>query len=359
MVASIIVRGGGDDVHRLTHIIADHFGDLADCMVFITGVENLTVDHLVWVLQALHIQIGHVFDIDVGTFLRPAKDRNLVIIDGGTDASVQDAIVVKLDSSGGEVWASQDHGAVSQSGNGIVFDSAATSVISRLGLPTGELPAAPPDEILSTTTLRPGQYFSIRIDGGITKRIEIETDDTLGFLSYKIKKALGNFGTSNVIRNIDDSSLKIEAKNGGVVEILAGPEDFDALAPLGFKEATLYAAPEGLDDDEEKEIKSSIFELGLIGEMSLETKAKASEVGVLIDSALREVRKMFRYIAIGPEADFKPPINIKSADRERLAQMQGALGAISSIASSINITNQMRAQGLGGGSVQNMFNIVT
>ncbi|MBT4691278.1 MAG: hypothetical protein HOB72_24645, partial [Rhodospirillaceae bacterium] len=280
-------------------------------------------------------------------------------VDGGANASVQDAFVMKLDNTGTEAWASQDHGAVSQSGNGIVFDSAATSVISRLGLPTGELPIAPPDEILSTTTLRPGQYFSIRVDGGSTKRIEIETDDTLGFLSYKIKKALGNFGTSNVINNLDDSGLKIEAKNGAVVEILAGPEGFDALAGLGFEEATLYAAPEGLDDEEEEKIKSSIFELGLVGDLSLETPAKAAEVGVLIDSALREVRKMFRYIAIGPDADLEPPISLKAADRERLAQLQGALGAITSVASSMNLTNQMRLQGQTGGSTQNMLNIVT
>ncbi|MBT6911668.1 MAG: hypothetical protein HOA21_10980 [Rhodospirillaceae bacterium] len=280
-------------------------------------------------------------------------------VDGGANASVQDAFVMKLDNTGTEAWASQDHGAVSQSGNGIVFDSAATSVISRLGLPTGELPIAPPDEILSTTTLRPGQYFSIRVDGGSTKRIEIETDDTLGFLSYKIKKALGNFGTSNVINNLDDSGLKIEAKNGAVVEILAGPEGFDALAGLGFEEATLYAAPEGLDDEEEEKVKSSIFELGLVGDLSLETPAKAAEVGVLIDSALREVRKMFRYIAIGPDADLEPPISLKAADRERLAQLQGALGAITSVASSMNLTNQMRLQGQTGGSTQNMLNIVT
>ena len=286
-------------------------------------------------------------------------------IDGGAVANAQDAFVVKLDNTGGEVWANQEHGAVVQSGNAIAFDDTGSSVISRLGLSTGELPATPPTEILSLTTLRPGQYFSIRVNGGETKQIAVETDDSLGFLSYKINKALGgvlgSFGTSTIERGTNESSLKIEAKNGAVVEILAGPEGFDALAPLGLREAVLYGTPLGLEDEEEEELESSVFEVGFSDQMSLMTPQKAADSGILIDNALREIRKMFRFIAIGPEDESAKnglPA-LKPADAERIAQMQGALGAMAGLASSMNLTNQMRQQGLGGGSTQNMLNIVT
>ena len=282
-------------------------------------------------------------------------------VDGGAAASVQDAFVMKLDNTGAEVWAHQDHGAVSQSGNAIAYDATASSVISRLGLSTGELPVTAATEVLSLTTARPGQYFSVRVDGGAVKRIEIETDDSLGLLAVKINNAMGRYGSSTIVQGTTDSALKIEAKNGAVVEIIPGPDGFDALASLGLKEAVLYAEPTGLDDEETEVAEGKVFELGIIGDLSLETRTGAAEVGVLIDNALREVRKMFRYIAVGPEED--DPLagltNISARDSERIAQLQGALSAISGVASSMNLTNQLRQQGLGGGSVQNLFNIVT
>ncbi|MBL6951807.1 MAG: SBBP repeat-containing protein [Alphaproteobacteria bacterium] len=282
-------------------------------------------------------------------------------VDGGADATVQDAFVMKLDNTGTQVWASQDHGAVSQSGNSIAYNASASSVISRLGLTTGDMPADPGTEVLSLTTARPGQYFSIQVDGGATKRIEIDADDTLGLLAIKINNAMGQYGSSTVQRGTTDSALKIEAKNGAVVQIMAGPDGMDALASLGLTEGTLYAKPEGLNVEETLEAKEKIFELGMTSDMSLLTTTKAKDVGVLLDNAIREVRKMFRYIAVGPETE--DPLaalnNLKPADSERLAQMQGALAAISGVASSMNLTNQMRQAGEGGGGVKNIYNIIS
>lgn len=282
-------------------------------------------------------------------------------VDGGAAASAQDTFVMKLDNTGTEVWAHQDHSAVSQSGNAIAYDATATSVISRLGLTTGDMPAEPGTEVLSLTTARPGQYFSIRVDGGATKRIEIETDDSLNLLAVKINNAMGQYGNSTLERGSVDSALKIEAKNGAVVEIIAGPEGSDALASLGLTEAILYAEPAGLDDEETDEAEAKIFELGMAGDISLKTTRGAADAGVLIDNALREVRKMFRFIAVGPEDDRLSALNnnIKPADAERLAQLQGALSAISGVASSMNLTNQLRLNGQGGGSTANMLNIIT
>ncbi|MDA1099964.1 MAG: SBBP repeat-containing protein [Proteobacteria bacterium] len=281
-------------------------------------------------------------------------------VDGGAVASAQDAFVMKLDNTGTEVWAHQDHSAVSQAGNAIAYDPTATSVISRLGLTTGDLPAEPGTEVLSLTTARPGQYFSVRVNGGATKRVEIESDDSLGLLAVKINNAMGQYGSSTLQRGAVDTGLKLEARNGAVVEIIAGPDGSDALASLGLTAGVLYAAPAGLDDTETDVAKAKIFELGITGDISLKTTRSASEAGVLIDNALREVRKMFRFIAVGPEDDRLSGLNnIKPADAERLAQMQGALSAISGIASSMNLTNQMRLNGQGGGSVANMLNIIT
>jgi len=93
----------------------------------------------------------------------------------------------------------------------------------------------------------------------------------------------------------------------------------------------------------------------------LSNKNAAAGSGVMIDNAIREIRKMFRFIDIGPEdpnpRDGLP--SISAAASERLAQMQGALGFITGLAGSMNLTNQIRNQGEGRGSVQNMLNIIT
>ena len=110
---------------------------------------------------------------------------------------------------------------------------------------------------------------------------------------------------------------------------------------MGLIEATLYGEPLGLEEEEANEIASSIFEIGFSDEMSLLTKSDAAEAGVLIDNAIREIRKMFRFISIGPEEENArsglPAIS--AAASERLAQMQGALGAITGLANSLNLTN--------------------
>ena len=95
-------------------------------------------------------------------------------------------------------------------------------VVYTLGINTsgagGVLNAAtPPTAGLSLTTVRPGQYFSIRVDDGITKRIEIDTDDSLGFLSFKINRALGTGGTATIVKGSNESALKIKALDSSKV----------------------------------------------------------------------------------------------------------------------------------------------
>ncbi|MDP6564724.1 MAG: SBBP repeat-containing protein [Alphaproteobacteria bacterium] len=278
-------------------------------------------------------------------------------LDGGADATVQDAFVAKLDNAGAEVWVNQDHGAVSQSGHAITYDADATSVITRLGLPTGDLPVSPPSDILSLTTLRPGQYFSIRVDGGNAEKVEIEDDDSLGFLAYKIKKILGTSGTTEITSGIDSKTFKIEALDEGVIELIAGPEGFDALAPLGLSAGTLYGDPANEEDEEAK--ASTIFELGFFDGMSVETSQAAAETGILIDNAMREIRSLYDFITIGPDdGSSNGPVSLKPADAEKIAQMQAVLASVTSLANSLVLTNQLRQQGEGGGSTTSMLNIL-
>lgn len=264
-------------------------------------------------------------------------------IDGSTAASVQDLFAAKLNASGSSVWTEQFRGSFAHSGNAIVFDNDGTSVLSRLGLPTGELSNAKPSELTALTSARAGQSFQISVNGGSARTVTIESDDTLGFLAFKIKKILGAEGIVTMKDGIESKTLTIEAKNGGTIELLPGPDGFNALESLGLRAGTLHAEA----TDEETEKNSPIFELGLFDDIKVNTMQGATDAGILIDNALREIRNMFRFLVVGPEEeDTRPPVNISADDAARIANLQSTLDFVTSLNTSQAAGNNNSLLGL-------------
>lgn len=277
-------------------------------------------------------------------------------IDGGGAALAQDYYAAKLDSTGTSQFVSQFRGSFSHSGNGIVFDADGTSVLSRLGLPTGDVPVSPATSVTSLTSARPGQSFTIAVNGGSAKTIEIDDDDSLGFLAFKIKSALGKDGSVEIVDEIGYRTLEITAKNGAVVEIGAGKDGFDALPSLGLTAGTLYGEP-GEDEEEDQ----SIFELGLFSDLDITSAQSATEVGILIDNALREIRSAFTFVTQGPETDDgreTGPVSLKAADAERIANLQATLQAVTGIANSFQAVNLARLNGNNGQNGSGLFNLL-
>lgn len=279
-------------------------------------------------------------------------------IDGSTAALAQDYYAVKLDSAGSNAWTKQFRGSIAHSGNAVAFDVDGTDVLSRLGLPKGEVPIADPTELTGLTSVRAGQSFQIAVDGAVARTVTIESDDTLGFLAYKIKKILGQSGSVELKDGIDAKTMTIEAQNGGVIEIFAGPDGFDALPGLGLSAGTLHGPP--ADSEEEEAEDDTIFELGFVGEMDITDTTSATDVGVLIDNAIREIRDMFRFLSVGPEDERETGLQPVSAeDAEKLASMQAALSFVSSLAQQATATNTARLDGQTGANSSNLFNLVT
>lgn len=277
-------------------------------------------------------------------------------IDGGGAALSQDFYAAKLNSTGASQFVSQFRGSFSHSGNAIVFDADGTSVLSRLGLPSGSVSGEPPAEVISMTSARAGQSFSISVNGEAAKNIEIEDSDSLGFLAFKIKKVLGNNGSVEIKDEIGYRTLAITAKNGSVIELGAGPDGFNALPSLGLSEATLYGEP--AEDEEEDQ---SIFELGLFTDMSVLDRQAAAETGILIDNALREIRNAFKFVTEGPESDDEQKtglVGVSQADSERLANLQAVLQTVTGIATSFQLTNQARLNGGNNTPGSGLFNLL-
>ena len=118
---------------------------------------------------------------------------------GNTDSTLSgeaksadiDAFIAKFDSLGALAYTHQFGGAFDHTGYSIAFDSNGTSVLSRLGLPTGSAPGDSADTVIAETSVRPGQSFTISVDGGANERITVEDDDSFGFLAFRINSILG------------------------------------------------------------------------------------------------------------------------------------------------------------------------
>jgi len=68
-------RSGHFPAHGLMH----NLGQIGDSMVLITGVIDATGQYAPRQLQQLDVQIGDVFDVDVGALLDAAEDENLPV----------------------------------------------------------------------------------------------------------------------------------------------------------------------------------------------------------------------------------------------------------------------------------------
>ena len=190
---------------------------------------------------------------------------------GETAAGEVDAYITKFDSLGNLAYTHQFGGAFNYTGSAIAFDSNGTSVLSRLGLPTGAAPGVSASTVVAETSVRPSQSFSISVNDGASRKITIEDDDSFGFLAFRINAVLGDKGKASFVEDIDGQHLEIKAANGAIVEIQSGPEGSDALAGLGLRETRLYGEP--ADVGEAEATSASAFELGFVGSTNVLSKA--------------------------------------------------------------------------------------
>ncbi len=253
-------------------------------------------------------------------------------LSGATPVGDQDGFVVKLDDSGIQQWAKQFGGAFDTTGYDIAFDSTGTSVLSRLGLPTGSAPGASAATVVSQTTARAGQSFVIEVENEAPQIVTLENDDTFTNLAFKIRSALGTAGTANIEQNGTDEYLVIEALNASKVVIRSGPEGYDALASLGLAEATLYGEISDTTSEEAAEKDMSVFALGIIDGLDILDEKNAEAAGDIVANAMKVIREAYDFILLGPqeEEEILPPISAE--DMEKINQLQGTLNFVQSLA---------------------------
>ena len=207
-----------------------------------------------------------------------------------------------------------------------------TSVLSRLGLPAGPAPGDSADTVVAETSVRPGQYFSISVNDGASQRITIDDDDSFGFLVFRINSVLGDKGTASFVEDLDGQHLEIKARNGSIIDIQSGAQEFDALAGLGLRETRLFGDPADLEELDAT--SSSAFELGFVDGTNVLSRAASAEAEALIDGALLAIEKIFRFLTGEPEDRNPFPTGTVSArTRSQIANFQVALDRLQGSAS--------------------------
>ena len=249
------------------------------------------------------------------------------------DASNYDTFFARMDSDGVHEMVQQFGGSSDHRGLALAIDNQGTSVLSRLGLPTGDLFPDDSRTIVSQTTARAGQYFYLEVNGRTRTRVTLEANDSWRSLATRVNSALGVYGKAQVKQSGDVESLVITAKNGGDIVIRPGGDGHNALPGLGLRETRLLApVPDTGDEDALKRAKAARFSLGLADSMTIATKKGREEAGVLFSGALVEIKDAYRFTTVGYEED-KPDIGPAPPDMAlKIARYKDALARISSLA---------------------------
>jgi len=109
------------------------------------------------------------------------------------------------------------------------------SEASRSGNPPASI------KLVGQTSLRAGDEFSLRIQGGSPKKVVIEADDTLKTLVDRIRRLTGSKAKIATATVGGELVLNIDATAGSSIALLAGASGKDALAKLGLDPARLAA----------------------------------------------------------------------------------------------------------------------
>ncbi len=213
---------------------------------------------------------------------------------GETLAGSTDAFVAKLDSTGAEQFTHQFTGAGARAtGAAIAVAPGGSSVLTRLGLPHGEIPAPISNSVTANSTVRPGDFFYVAVDDGPKQKVAIDADMSFRMLAFQINLALEGQGSAKVVfDSAKGEKLEITAINGHRIAIADGPETANALDGLGLAATTLY--PEPVLEDENA--IDNVFELGFIGQLHLRDRENATATAKHMDSAILKIQDAYKLL---------------------------------------------------------------
>lgn len=226
---------------------------------------------------------------------------------GATKTGTTDGFAAKINATTGAAdFIRQFGGATGYNGSSaLAFSAAGSSVLTKLGLPTGLIDNKQTRDIETQTSARAGDHFFISVNGGRARKVTINPGDDYKDLAARIRRLSYRYIDAVSVIGTNGPELKIESRSGSTVDVIAGKGAQDALIKLGMQptkilpieklsaigEASLGTDPNNL---------GGIFGLELLSAFSLRSKKEAEFVSSQIDTALETIKRAFRSLTYDP-----------------------------------------------------------
>jgi hypothetical protein len=216
----------------------------------------------------------------------------------GTDKKTgsTDAFVARIDAGTGAVADTRQFGNFDAASGGVRLSAieGGGGVLGALGLHRGTLTPTDSVKLEAQTSLRAGDEFSIRVNGGALRKITITEKDTLSSFTNRVRELVGNRVATVTMPSKDGGrSLRIDVKPGNEIQLIAGSGDKDALAKLGLDARRISAAPT-LSDDAPKVRPGGSFGLDLSTSLRLDTKTEAANSLARVKQAISFTQSAYR-----------------------------------------------------------------
>ena len=183
----------------------------------------------------------------------------------------------------------------------IALSSTSSKSLDALGLPEGDLLFGDTFSLTDKTGLRAGDNFSIAVNGGTLKKVEIVQGETMRTLAAKINRVLLRDGKAEVRTTKGVESLVITPNAGDRLELKAGAGVSDALKQLGLDAAVAIPRPP-IAKPGTKSVSDPppVISLEIPIGADVSDKAKAKTLAESFDGVLRRIRIGYREISTDP-----------------------------------------------------------
>ncbi|CAN5543436.1 hypothetical protein BH10PSE14_BH10PSE14_13960 [soil metagenome] len=251
----------------------------------------------------------------------------------GTRRGAVDGFVSRIDASSGAVLSSNQFGqtALRTEPVRIAAASGGDSILGALGLHRGTLNPEASIKLVAQTSLRAGDEFSLRIQGGAAKKIVIQADDTMTTLADRIRRLTGSKATVSAALVSGTMVLRIDAKTGSSIALVAGAKDKDALAKLGL-DPTRLSVPVVTANNAPKVHPGGNFGLALTEALNIGTSKDAAATLTVIKNAISTTQTAYRslYWDTGKAAltDGSKATAMTAAQSAQLASYKAALARL-------------------------------
>ncbi len=229
---------------------------------------------------------------------------------GATKTGTTDGFAAKIDATTGIADFIRQFGGVggNNGSTALAFSATGSSVLTKLGLPTGLYDNSQTRDIETQTSARAGDHFFISINGGPAQKVSINAGDDFATLAKRIQRLSFRFIKAVQITGTNGPELKIETADGSTIEVIAGKGSRDALVKLGLEPTKILSTEElfNISDDVDETVGTDpdnlggIFALKLLSGFSLRSKNEAEFVSAQIDIALETVKRAFRSLTFDP-----------------------------------------------------------